>query len=167
MVRKADGAPDHFVSIIEDIGLRKQAEVLQQRYQDQLRLLINELNHRVKNTLATVQSIATQTFRREGIERETAQAFERRLHALAEAHNVLTVQSWEPAPVRGGGPSGSRARPEGRQGARQAGQAAGSDLRAAPRQLQNLHRAASLAFGYPVELKRFRFLLQRRDQGWN
>jgi two-component sensor histidine kinase len=56
-------------------------------------LLIEELNHRVKNTLAILQSIATQTFRSASkAERET---FEGRLGALAEAHNLLSKEKWQ------------------------------------------------------------------------
>ena len=56
-------------------------------------LLIDELNHRVKNTLAILQSIATQTFRSASrLEREK---FEGRLGALAEAHNLLSKEKWE------------------------------------------------------------------------
>jgi two-component sensor histidine kinase len=61
------------------------------------RLLINELNHRVKNTLATVQSIASQTLRN-AASPEAAQAdLEGRLFALSRAHDVLTRESWEGA----------------------------------------------------------------------
>lgn len=63
------------------------------------RLLVNELNHRVKNTLATVQSIAAQTFR--GKTDQTArQMFEARIAALSNAHNVLTSENWESAGLR-------------------------------------------------------------------
>ncbi|MBR1196695.1 sensor histidine kinase [Bradyrhizobium sp. AUGA SZCCT0158] len=56
-------------------------------------LLIDELNHRVKNTLAILQSIAMQTFRSASrTERET---FEGRLGALAEAHNLLSQEKWQ------------------------------------------------------------------------
>jgi two-component sensor histidine kinase len=55
-------------------------------------LLIDELNHRVKNTLAILQAIAVQTFRSASkAERET---FEGRLGALAEAHNLLSTEKW-------------------------------------------------------------------------
>ena len=55
-------------------------------------LLIQELNHRVKNTLAILQAIAVQTFRSASrAERET---FEGRLGALAEAHNLLSKERW-------------------------------------------------------------------------
>lgn len=69
------------------------------RAEEHLLLLIHELNHRVKNTLATVQSIAIQSLR--GLdtpEAATAKAaFEARLLALARVHDVLTRESWEGA----------------------------------------------------------------------
>jgi two-component sensor histidine kinase len=56
-------------------------------------LLVEELNHRVKNTLAILQAIATQTFRTATrLEREK---FEGRLGALAEAHNLLSKEKWQ------------------------------------------------------------------------
>ncbi|MGZ5876838.1 MAG: sensor histidine kinase [Bradyrhizobium sp.] len=56
-------------------------------------LLIEELNHRVKNTLAILQAIAAQTFRSASTaEREK---FEGRLGALAEAHNLLSKEKWQ------------------------------------------------------------------------
>lgn len=61
------------------------------------RLLIDELNHRVKNTLATVQSIAGQTLR-DGADAGVArQTFVERLLALSAAHNVLTRENWKGA----------------------------------------------------------------------
>jgi two-component sensor histidine kinase len=56
-------------------------------------LLIEELNHRVKNTLAVLQSIATQTFR--SASRVERDKFEGRLRALAEAHNLLSQEKWQ------------------------------------------------------------------------
>jgi two-component sensor histidine kinase len=56
-------------------------------------LLIEELNHRVKNTLAILQSIATQTFR--SASRAEREKFEGRLGALAEAHNLLSKEKWQ------------------------------------------------------------------------
>jgi PAS domain S-box-containing protein len=73
-----------------DITDRKRAEERQQ-------LLIHELNHRVKNTLATVQSIAAQTFRAPQDVEEATRGFEARLIALARAHDVLTRENWESA----------------------------------------------------------------------
>jgi two-component sensor histidine kinase len=56
-------------------------------------LLIEELNHRVKNTLAILQSIATQTFR--SASKAEREKFEGRLGALAEAHNLLSREKWQ------------------------------------------------------------------------
>jgi two-component sensor histidine kinase len=56
-------------------------------------LLVEELNHRVKNTLAILQAIAVQTFRTASrLERDK---FEGRLGALAEAHNLLSREKWQ------------------------------------------------------------------------
>ncbi len=72
------------------------------RAEEHLRLLLNELNHRVKNTLATVQSLAAQSFRgirtRDVQDLPTAYAtFEARLFALARGHDILTRENWEGA----------------------------------------------------------------------
>lgn len=64
------------------------------------RLLIDELNHRVKNTLSTVQAIAAQTFR--GRTDGPARAlFDARLAALSHAHDALVADNWESASLRG------------------------------------------------------------------
>ncbi len=87
-----DGTPYRMVGTNMDVTDRKMAEQRQ-------RLLINELNHRVKNTLAIVQGIAWQSFRHSGAPRSAVESFEGRLAALAAAHDVLTRQSWEAAPI--------------------------------------------------------------------
>ena len=58
------------------------------------RLLINELNHRVKNTLASVQAIANQTARRAASLPEFTEAFTGRLVALSKAHDSLSNTGW-------------------------------------------------------------------------
>jgi two-component sensor histidine kinase len=67
---------------------RKKAETRQQ-------LLIDELNHRVKNTLAIVQALAQQSLKGGRPPAEGRAAFEARLSALAAAHNLLTNAAWE------------------------------------------------------------------------
>jgi two-component sensor histidine kinase len=57
-------------------------------------LLINELNHRVKNTLTTVQSIASQTLRTSPSMDHASSSIETRLFALSRVHNVLTERNW-------------------------------------------------------------------------
>jgi PAS domain S-box-containing protein len=71
-------------------------------WEERQRLLINELNHRVKNTLATVQSIALQSFRRmdAATGSNVVTAFQDRLFALARAHDILTRDNWEGAELR-------------------------------------------------------------------
>lgn len=69
-------------------------------YEERQELLIQELNHRVKNTLAVVQSIAQQTFRTVPDSAPAMATFKARLHALAAAHGLLTESSWSPASVR-------------------------------------------------------------------
>ncbi|MGU3362952.1 sensor histidine kinase [Methylobacterium sp. M6A4_1b] len=76
--------------------LRK-ALAAEKRSTDHQRLLVDELNHRVKNTLATVQSIATQTLRNAPTTEEAREALETRLLALSRAHDVLTRENWEGA----------------------------------------------------------------------
>jgi PAS domain S-box-containing protein len=65
----------------------------QKRAMAQQRGLLDELNHRVKNTLATIQSLATQTMR--GTAGPEAQAFEARLLTLSRVHDQLSRHSWE------------------------------------------------------------------------
>jgi two-component sensor histidine kinase len=67
------------------------------RAEERQRLLVNELNHRVKNTLATVQSLARQTLRDDVTISEARQRLMDRLLALSAAHNVLTRDQWESA----------------------------------------------------------------------
>jgi two-component sensor histidine kinase len=72
-----------------------QREIAERRQAEHHRtLLMNELNHRVKNTLATVQSIAAQTLRASALEEGARQAFDARLIALSNAHNLLMQENW-------------------------------------------------------------------------
>jgi two-component sensor histidine kinase len=68
------------------------------RRQDRQTLLIHELNHRVKNTLATIQSLAAQTFR--DADGDLRAKFEQRLGALAAAHDLLTQTTWSAVDIR-------------------------------------------------------------------
>jgi two-component sensor histidine kinase len=67
------------------------------RAEERRALLVNELNHRVKNTLAIVQSIAAQTARGAQDLSSFSAAFQARLIALARAHDLLTCGHWEGA----------------------------------------------------------------------
>lgn len=91
-VLNAEGhVEQHFVSFI-DVTVRRREE-------RRLRLLLNELNHRTQNTLATVQAIAAQTLGGAGDSGAVAE-FENRILALSEAHRLLGVENWEGANLR-------------------------------------------------------------------
>ncbi|UYN97438.1 MAG: PAS domain-containing protein [Enhydrobacter sp.] len=66
--------------------------------EEQRELLINELNHRVKNTLAIVQSIASQTLR--DVAPSIRADFEQRLVTLSSVHGLLTSQHWDSVELR-------------------------------------------------------------------
>jgi len=86
------GAPERAVGVLLDITEKRQA-------MDRQQVLINELNHRVKNTLAIVQSIASQTLRSAADLPQAKHNIETRLMALSGAHDLLTAQSWERAQI--------------------------------------------------------------------
>jgi PAS domain S-box-containing protein len=85
--------PVYFIGIFQDITEQKHAE-------EQQRFFLDELNHRVKNTLTTVQSIASQTLRTTETSAQFKEAFEGRLLALSKTHNLLTRKSWREAELR-------------------------------------------------------------------
>lgn len=84
------GRPLGLHAIARDVTERRKTEERQ-------RLLVNELNHRVKNTLALVQGLALQSFRDGRSVAAARGAFQERLAALAAAHDLLTRESWEGA----------------------------------------------------------------------
>ncbi|MBZ3695456.1 MULTISPECIES: HWE histidine kinase domain-containing protein [Phyllobacterium] len=68
------------------------------KHRDELahsKMLIGELNHRVKNTLSTVQSIVWQALRMDADPKTIQQAIESRLQALSRSHDLLTRQNWK------------------------------------------------------------------------
>lgn len=77
--------------IARDISERKRAE-------EQQNLLVGEMRHRVRNTLATVQAIASQTLH--STSAEERKAFIARLHALSRAHDLLRIERWDSAALR-------------------------------------------------------------------
>ncbi|MGE0502076.1 MAG: sensor histidine kinase [Rhizobiaceae bacterium] len=82
-----DGNIAGAVQVSLDISERKRAE-------EQRRLLVNELNHRVKNTLAVVQSVVSQTLRSAAGVKDADKVIAARLQSLARAHDLLTKESW-------------------------------------------------------------------------
>lgn len=93
-LRDHDGKLVGAINMLVDISDRKEAEARQ-------KVLIDELNHRVKNSLATVQSLALQTVQHSGDLKQFATTFEARLIALARAHDLLTERNWLGAPLEG------------------------------------------------------------------
>lgn len=89
-MRDDNGTISHFVGINEDITERVQAEERQ-------KLLVDELNHRVKNTLALTQAIAAQTLRTAESPQDFCRQFEARLHNLSQTHNLLNHTGWSGA----------------------------------------------------------------------
>jgi PAS domain S-box-containing protein len=86
-------SPEELESV--DAFVRTAAVLLdRKRAEDHQRLLVGELNHRVKNTMAIVQSIASQTLRDAANPEEGLEAFAARLRALAATHDALTAESW-------------------------------------------------------------------------
>ena len=81
---------DRLVVTVQDVSDRKAWETRQ-------RLLLSELSHRVKNTLAVVQSMARQTFRTATDYRQALASFEGRLGALSVAHDLLVQNDWHGA----------------------------------------------------------------------
>lgn len=88
--RDDDGKARRVANIVVDVTERKQSE-------ERTKLLIDELNHRVKNTLATVQAIVAQSLRDERDTRDARETVEARLQSLSRSHNLLTRENWEGA----------------------------------------------------------------------
>lgn len=88
-----DGKPSRIVGVNIDVTKHKHAEERQQ-------LLIRELHHRVKNTLATVQAIVGSTARTATSIDDFYQGFVGRIVSLARTHNLLTEDLWQKADLQ-------------------------------------------------------------------
>jgi PAS domain S-box-containing protein len=88
--RGPDGKARRVANIVVDVTERKKSE-------ERTRLLIDELNHRVKNTLATVQAIVAQSLKNKSSGSDTRETIEARLQSLARSHDLLTRENWEGA----------------------------------------------------------------------
>ena len=89
-IRDADGTLIGITGVVQDITERKRTEERQH-------LLIRELHHRVKNTLATVQAIVGSTARTASSIEEFYESFVGRIVSLAQTHNLLTEDYWQKA----------------------------------------------------------------------
>ncbi len=92
-VKDEDGKiVQHFVSLVDTTK--------HQRARDNAAMLIDELNHRVKNTLATVQSIVTQAVRNSSDPEIVRESIETRIAALSRSHDLLGREKWDGAGLR-------------------------------------------------------------------
>lgn len=92
-IRDANGHIIGASKIARDISQRKQADATRQ-------LLVSELNHRVKNTLAVVQAIVQQTLWNTKDPADFAARFSGRIQSLARVHTLLTDSTWQGADLR-------------------------------------------------------------------
>ena len=92
-LRDDQGQVLHWVSVQRDVTDRRQ---LEQQHAD----LLGELDHRVNNTLATVQSIASLTWQVAPSPEAFRESFEGRLRTLSQAHNLLTRSRWTGASLQ-------------------------------------------------------------------
>lgn len=88
-----DPAENEVGVLFQDISDRRRAE-------SEREMLTLELSHRVKNTLAVVQGLASQTGRNMATVDEFRASFIGRLHALAKAHDLLLAAQWSSADMR-------------------------------------------------------------------
>ena len=100
LLRTRTGKPLKVAGVVIDVTDRHLAFSALETSEHRQRLLLNELNHRVKNTLATIQSIAALTARRTSSTEDFMTLFEARLLALSDTHNLLTANGWERARLR-------------------------------------------------------------------
>ena len=92
-VKDEDGTVvQHFVSLVDTTK--------HERARENAAMLIDELNHRVKNTLATVQSIVTQAVRNSDDPAVVREAIETRIAALSRSHDMLGREKWDGAGLR-------------------------------------------------------------------
>jgi len=88
--RTASGEPDHFISVVQDINPRKKAE-------ERLGLVVSELNHRFKNTLATIHAVVAHGANEPTPKHEFVRSVGRRIQAMARAYDLLVRSQWRGA----------------------------------------------------------------------
>src|SRR6185312_13288449 len=91
--RDAAGEPLIMMGVNIDVTEAREAA-------EQTRVLLRELNHRVKNTLAMIQSLARQTLRQKPDPQQFIDAFSGRLRTLSEAHALLAESGWSGIALR-------------------------------------------------------------------
>jgi len=91
-VTSPDGSPRRVIGVVRDISARKALE-------DEREALVAELDHRVKNVLASVQSLASQSARKTVSLDAFLKTLSGRLDAMASAHTLLTATRWRGAEI--------------------------------------------------------------------
>lgn len=89
VVTEDGGIIQHFISLVD--------VTKHERAREHAAMLIDELNHRVKNTLATVQSIVTQAVRNSPDPKVVRESIETRIAALSRSHDLLGREKWDGA----------------------------------------------------------------------
>lgn len=90
IVRDAQGEPAYLIGVVQDITERKAEE-------DQRENLVAELDHRIKNLLAVVQSVAAQSARKSASLDVFLKTFAARLKSMSSAHDLLSAARWRGA----------------------------------------------------------------------
>lgn len=83
---------DYVLAVMVDISERK-------RLEERQRLLIGELNHRIQNLFAVVQSVALHSLRGDRSLEDAREVFIERLHSLGRTYTLMTEQEWRGAPL--------------------------------------------------------------------
>lgn len=87
VLRSEGGVPEGFLKILRDRTEERQS-------QERQKLLMHELNHRLKNTLSVIQSIVTQSLRGASSVDEVASTLQDRISAYSRAHDILMHEDW-------------------------------------------------------------------------
>ena len=91
---------DHELELLDALA-RQAADLLERKQAEQTQqLLVGELNHRVKNTLASVQAIVQHTLRRTRDPAEFASSFAGRIQSLSKVHSLLSAATWQGSDLR-------------------------------------------------------------------
>jgi two-component sensor histidine kinase len=94
-----DGKPSQLLSISKDVTEEWNAAEQNRQHLERQEFLTKELQHRVKNTIATIIAIANQTFK-DAAHQSPREAFQTRLITLNRAHDILTASNWGRSPLR-------------------------------------------------------------------
>jgi two-component sensor histidine kinase len=90
LVQGPDGAPERLIGVVQDVTQRRNAD-------DQRENLLSELDHRIKNLLAVVQSVASQSARKSSSLDGFLKTFAARLKSMSSAHDLLSAARWRGA----------------------------------------------------------------------